>query len=607
MITRAFQELLRSLPLMFRGLALVWNAARGWTLLWGALILLQGLIPALQVYLTKLLVDRLATITLSADILSSPVLPLVATLALTFILSQMVSSVSRWVRTVQSELVQDSVHRLIHDKALSLDVAFFEDAETYDLLHRSRVDAISQPVVLLESMGTIAQNSITLIALAVMLAAYSPLLPLLLVLSALPGLWTVGRYVLKEHRWRTENSANERRARHYDWMMTDRSSVAEMRLFALGDFHQNAFSRVRGALRQGRFALAAGEMKSEFAAGAVAWLGGLAGILWILRQVLQGAAKLGDLVLCYQAFQQGQKLLRSLLESAGRIYRSTLFLGNLFTFLSLESTMEGGESAASPPEQINQGVQFHHVSFAYPGSDRSVLADFSLTLPARSVTAIVGHNGAGKSTLIKLLCRFYDPDAGSVTVDGLDIRRFDIAALRRMITVLFQEPVRYNATAGENIAMGDLTAGDDSGRIVAAAVAAGADRPIERLPKRYDNVLGKWFGGAELSAGEWQRIALARAFVRNAPLIILDEPTSAMDSWAESDWLKRFCDLVSGHTALMITHRFTTAMHADMIHVMHDGRIIESGTHSQLVAAGGLYAVSWKQQMQEMGGVLPTP
>jgi len=600
MISKALQELLHCLPLIWRGLALVWSAARGWTALWTTLLLVQGLLPAGQVYLIKLLVDQLSTPGRSAADLPPSVLSLVVILAISVILSQIVSSLTRWVRTVQAELVQDSIHCLIHDKALLLDVAFFEDAESYDLLHRARVDAIAQPVALLESLGVVVQNSITLLVLAGMLASYSPLLPLILVASALPGLWSVGRYVLKEHQWRLENTANERRARHYDWMLTDRVCVAEMRLFDLGRFHQDVFRNIRTHLRQGRLGLAVGEMKAEFAAGSVAWLGGVCGMAWILRRVVSGAARLGDLVLCYQAFQQGQKLMRSLLESAGRIYRSTLFLQNLFAFLSLQSKFAPPVDSLPATPSVVAGIQFSGVTFSYPESERRVIADFSLTLPADSVTAIVGHNGAGKSTLIKLLCRFYDPDAGSIMFDGVDIRSFKPAELWKKITVLFQEPVRYNATAGENIAMGDIDSKPDHLRIKTAAVAAGADVPIKRLPKGYDNLLGKWFGGAELSAGEWQRIALARAFIRNAPIIVLDEPTSAMDSWAESDWLGRFRELTEGHIALMITHRFTTAMHADVIHVMQEGRIIESGNHQQLVDLGGYYAESWLQQMKEL-------
>jgi ATP-binding cassette subfamily B protein len=248
---------------------------------------------------------------------------------------------------------------------------------------------------------------------------------------------------------------------------------------------------------------------------------------------------------------------------------------------------------------MQEGICFEQITFRYPGSERVALQDFNLTVPAGQVAAIVGANGAGKSTLVKLLCRFYDPEAGQITLDGINIRDMSLAELRRLITVLFQWPVPYHATAGQNIALGDVQAAPSAAEIAAAARGAGAHEVIARLPREYDTLLGKWFAdGTELSGGEWQRIALARAFLRRAQIVVLDEPTSFMDSWAEAEWLARFRALVHGRTALIITHRFTTAMCADVIHVMQNGQIVESGSHDDLLARGGLYAQSWAAQMR---------
>jgi ATP-binding cassette subfamily B protein len=602
MIRRIQQELFKCAPLIGKGLRLVWQAARGWTIAWSVLLLVQGLIPAAQVYLTKITVDFLAAdiSSLNTSATLSRAWPPMVMIGLLWIFSQLVASLIRWVRAAQAELVQDSIHSLIHVKALELDVAFYENPESYDLLHRAKVDALTQPIALLESIGVVIQNSVTLVVLAGMISLYSWWLPLLLIGSALPGLWSVGRYVLREHTWRVANTSKERHSRYYDWILTDRNSAAEMRLFDLGDFHTSTFRALRAELRAGRLHLVRQEMTSELFAGSIAWAGGIAGMVWLLLRVSHGLAKLGDLILCYQAFLQGQKLLRSLLESAGRIYRSTLFLENLFTFLAQKPQIIVPHRQTTLPSPLRKGITFEQVTFRYPGSEHAALSGFSLELPAGKSTAIVGHNGAGKSTLIKLLCRFYDPEAGRILLDGIDIKLFDPATLRQAITVLFQEPVRYHTSAAENIAMGDRSASDNQAQIHAAAVAAGAAGPIERLPHGYDTVLGKWFGGAELSVGEWQRLALARAFLRNSSIIALDEPTSAMDSWAEADWLSRFRELTEGHTAIMITHRFTTAMHADMIHVMEGGTITESGTHDLLVSSGGHYAESWRVQMREI-------
>jgi ATP-binding cassette subfamily B protein len=311
-------------------------------------------------------------------------------------------------------------------------------------------------------------------------------------------------------------------------------------------------------------------------------------------------AKLGDLVLCYQSFQQGQKLMRSLFESAGKIYRSTLFLESLFEFLAVAPGITSPPDPVAPLATVREAIRFDRVSFRYPGNTHYALQDFNLTLPGGKITAIVGHNGAGKSTLIKLLCRYYDPECGSVSIDGIPLDEFALRDLRAMMTVLFQESVHFHTTVTENIAVGDLASAPGPERIIAAANNAGAAEPISRLPDGYDTVLGKMFGGGELSVGEWQRIALARAFLRNAPIVILDEPTSAMDSWAENAWISRFREMTRGKTVLIITHRFTTAMHADIIQVLEGGRVTEAGTHQQLVTLGGHYAQSWQTQMKEL-------
>lgn len=573
-------------------------------MLWALLLLGQGLLPAALVYVTKLVIDLLTPLVADpsrVSVVLSNGWPVFTLIPVLWISGQVVASLIIRVRTVQSELVQDHIHALIHDKAIDLDLAFFDSPSSYDLLHRARVDAISQPLVLLESIGSLLQNGVTLASLALLLATYAVWLPLLLVATALPGLWAVGRQVIREHRWRIANTANERRARYHDMILTDQKAAPEVRLFGLGDHHRNVFTTLRAQLRQGRLALAKSAMWAELAAGTLSWVGGVTGVGWMLFRLLKGGARLGDLVLCYQSFLQGQRLMRALFESAGRIYRSSLFLENLFEFLRVESRLPLPSDPTPTPRKIRTGIRFENVCYRYPGADRFVLEDFNLFLPAAGITAIVGHNGAGKSTLIKLLCRFYDPLGGRVTLDGQDLRNFCPAELRRQITVLFQDPMRFHATAAENIAVGDIDAQPGMKRIVQAAQAAGADGSVQRLPRGYETMLGKWFGSAELSIGEWQRLALARAFLRDAPIVVLDEPTSAMDSWAENDWLARFRSMCRGKTVLIITHRFTTAMHADTIHVMESGRIIESGTHRQLVGIGGLYAESWNAQMQEVG------
>ena len=305
-------------------------------------------------------------------------------------------------------------------------------------------------------------------------------------------------------------------------------------------------------------------------------------------RALDGLLTLGELALFYVAFRQGQLMMRTLLGNVGDIYRNILFLGDLFEFLGLEPSVADPDKPTDPPQNLARGIDFCDVSFRYPGSEKSVIDDFALSIPAGKITAIVGPNGSGKSTLLKLICRLYDPQAGRITLDGVDLKSLRIEDVRNLITVLFQQPVQFSVTAAENINFGDLDSRDGMQQIERAATAAGAHDVIRKLPDEYETILGKWFeGGAELSVGEWQRVALARAFLRRAPIILLDEPTSAMDSWAESDWMKRLRDLAREQTVVIITHRFTTAMRTDNIYVMDGGRIVESGSHDELLALGG--------------------
>ena len=595
MLLSQINDFFRQLPAGRRALALVWGAARWWTLAWGVLLIGQGMIPAGLALLLRALVNHLV-----ASRQWASVAPPALGIAGLWIAGQLLSSALSWVREVQAERVQDEVHRLIHVQALRLDLAFYDHPESYDQLHRARVDAISQPLALLESLGTLVQSGLGFLVLAGILFTYAGWLPLLLVSTAIPGLLLVARHTLKEHRWNLEHTSQERRARYLDWLITERSAAAELRLFDLGTYHRKAFESLRESLREGRLRLVREGAVTELEAGFLAWAGSLAGLGWMLHRTLIGRVGLGDLLLCFQAFQQCQVLLRSLLEGAGKIYRSLLFVENLDEYLGLRPAILPGPAGESGLP-VEDSIRFEGVGFTYPGGFHPALDGFNLEIPKGKVVALVGHNGAGKSTLVKLLCRFYDPDAGRILLDGVDLRELDLVALRRRIAVLFQDPVHYHASVRENIAFGDLEGLSDLPRVRQAAQDAGALEPIERLPGEFEALLGKWFGGAELSGGEWQRIALARAFFRRASLVILDEPTSSMDSWAEQDWLGRFRTLTAGRTALMITHRFTTAMHTDIIHVLDKGRVVESGTHGELVALGGAYAGSWAAQMREIG------
>ena len=598
LLSSKLRKALAQLPYLPRALKLVWEVARTWTSAWIVLLIVQGLLPAATVYLTKLVVDGVVVAVRIGG--SWPqirhVLVLLLLLGGVLVLMEVVRNIINWVRAVQAELLQDHITALIHEKSVTADLAFYELADYYDHLHRARVEARYRPVALLGNLGALLQNSITLIAMGAILIPLGPWLALSLLLSTLPAFYVVLYYALEEYQWRQRTTADDRRAWYYDWIMTSAEAAAEIRLFGLGKHFQSNYKGLRERLRGERLQLTRRQGLAELAASLLAMLimGAALGIM--MWRALLGFVTLGELALIYVAFNQGQGLMRTLLENAGQLYGNSLFLGNLFEFLALKPLVVDGAQGKAPEVRI--GIDFKDVSFSYPDASGKALDNFTMTIPHGKIVALVGPNGAGKSTLLKLLCRFYDPNEGTIEIDGKDLKEIATADLRRLITVLFQQPFHYNTTVRENVRYGDLDLQASAQQIEAAIKAAGAEEIVARLPQQEQTLLGRWFaGGTELSVGEWQRIALARAFLRSAPIIILDEPTSALDPWAEADWLERFRQLAAGRTSIIITHRFTTAMHADVIHVMDRGRIVESGSHQRLLEQSGLYAESWSRQM----------
>ena len=591
------RKAMAQLPYLPRALKLVWLVARRWTIVWIALLIVQGLLPAATVYLTKLVVDGVVASVRNGS--SWPnvrhVLLVLLLLGGILLLMEIVRNAINWVRTVQAELLQDHITSLIHEKSVTADLAFYELSDYYDHLHRARTEARYRPVALLGNLGALLQNAITLVAMGAILIPLGPWLALALLVSTLPAFYVVVHYALAEYQWRQRTTTDDRRAWYYDWIMTTAEAAAELRLFGLGGYFQRNYQGLRQRLRGERLQLMRRQGIAELGASLIALVIIGAALGWMVWKALHGLVTLGELALIYAAFNQGQGLMRTLLENAGQLYGNSLFLGNLFEFLALKPLVTDGRGRKV--NDVRVGIEFKRVSFSYPDASGKALDDFSMTIPSGKIVAIVGPNGAGKSTLLKLLCRFYDPESGAIEIDGNDLREIATDDLRRLITVLFQQPFHYNTTVRENILYGDLNLKSSNSEIQNAIRAAGAEEIVTRLPKKEQTLLGRWFaGGTELSVGEWQRIALARAFIRHAPIIILDEPTSALDPWAEADWLERFRELAHGRTAIIITHRFTTAMHADVIHVMDRGQIVESGSHHRLLEQSGLYAESWSRQ-----------
>ena len=582
-----------------RALQLIWSASGTLTLTWLGLLVLQGLLPVATVYLTKPLVDGLqAVIGQGASWQAvQPVLGVGAAMVVLLLLSELLKVALQLIGFYQAELVQDQVNDLIHVRAASVDMGRYETADFLDRLYRVRQDASNRPLALLEGAGSLLQNLVTVVGIGALLLSYGLWLAVALLAGTVPAFIVVLRATRRYHDWWTETTTDRRRTHYYGDLLTGAPFAAELRLFSLGEHFRTAYRDLRLRLRTDRLALMRRQTFARLGAESLAMLTTAGTIGWMLRRALLGLATLGDIALFYQAFQRAQALIRSLFGNINQLYSNSLFLENLFEFLDLQPQLVAPASPVVLPARVQTEVRFTNVTFRYPNTERLALDRFDLTVPAGQTVAIVGANGAGKSTLIKLLARFYDPESGRIEIDGIDLRQVSPNDLHRLLTIMFQSPVSYQGTARENIAMSDLLATGDSARLEAAARDAGAHDLISALPNGYDTLLGKAFaGGTELSGGEWQRIGMARAYYRRSSLIVLDEPTSQLDSWAESEWFERFRHLAGGATALIITHRLSIARRADMIHVMEQGRIVESGTHEALRQLGARYAQSWAAQ-----------
>ncbi len=595
---------LRNLPPLFR---LVWQTSAPLTASNLALRLVRALLPLAMLYVGKLVIDevvRVAGAGLAFDglggwLAGGALDRLLLLLLVEFGLAVLTDLLGRAVALTDSllgDLFTNATSVRLMEHAATLDLEDFEDADFYDRLERARRQTTGRMVLVSQVFGQL-QDLVTIASLAAGLVVFAPWLILLLLLALVPAFLGEAHFNAQSYSL-TYAWTPERRELDYLRMVGASAETAkEVKIFGLNAFLTDRYRALSDAFYRANRALAVRRAAWGGVLAAVGTLGYYAAYAYIVYRTAQGAFSLGDLTFLAGSFARLRSLLEGLLTSFSTVAGQALYLEDLFSFFEIRPEIVSPPDPHPFPQPIREGFVFEDVGFRYPGAERWAVRGLSFTLRAGEALALVGENGAGKTTLVKLLARLYDPDEGRILLDGVDLRRYDLDDLRANVGVIFQDFVRYHLSAADNIAVGRIEARGDRPRVETAAARSLADAVIARLPEGYEQMLGRRFqSGVDLSGGEWQKVALARAYMRDAQVLILDEPTAALDARAEYEVFQRFKDLTEGKTAVLISHRFSTVRMADRILVLEGGRLVEIGTHEALLAARGPYAALFELQ-----------
>lgn len=582
-----------------RMLSLTWQASPGWTLLAAAAMLAEIFFGLAVLYLIKQLVDVLtASLEGGGGGDASSALFWVALTGASTIAYLAARAAASLCRQAQGLKVADHVDYRLHDSAVRADLAFFESPRYFDTLRRARQAGNQRPAQVVGNLLMMVKSAVMLAAVIALIVTIHPLLLPLLAVATVPMLWARLRFTRRLYTWDRERTQDQRRAGYLDWLLTTDQHAREVRQNRIGRLLRDRYATLRGRLRRERFAIHRRQAGWELVAGLVSTALFFAALAWLVGRTAAGATSVGDLVLFLMVFQRAQSTGQELVHQISRFFEDRLYIDLLFELLDIRPTIVTPAEPAALPSPGREGLRFESVSFAYPGTETTVLHDIDLALRPGEITALVGANGSGKTTLIKLLCRLYDPDAGRITLEGTDIRDFDPADYRSLLGVVFQDFARYALSARDNIHFGEIHQPADSVRFDEAARRAGAGELIAGLPLGLDTPLSRMFDdGRELSIGQWQRIALARSlFSQRARFIVLDEPSSALDPAAEAELFNNLRERIEGRGALIISHRLSTLQQADHVCVLDKGRIVERGSHAELLAGGGCYAGLFEEQ-----------
>jgi ATP-binding cassette subfamily B protein len=599
-------ELTRSFLGVFRysgrAIELVWSTSHALTVALALLTLTAGLLPAGVAYVGAHIVDAVVNAskvwTASG---SAPLRSVFEWVALEGVLVASLAGAQRGLSMCQSLLraqLGQRVNVMILEKALTLELAHFEDSEFYDKLTRARREASSRPLSLVTRTFGLAQNAISLVSYGTLLFQFSPWAVAVLLLAGLPSFFAETKFsgdAFRLFRWR---SPETRMQLYLETVLAREDHAKEVKLFGLGPLLLGRYRDIFDKLYRDDRDLTVRRESWGFGLGLLGTLTLYGAYAWIAASTVVARITLGQMTMYLMLFRQGQAAVSAMLSAIGGMYEDNLYLSTLYEYL--ETPVPPATGTVQCGAKPDDGIRFEQVSFTYPGAGEPALHDINLHIRPGESLALVGQNGSGKTTLIKLLTRLYSPDSGRILLDGTDLREWDEAELLQRIGVIFQDFARYQMRVGENVGAGDVSHFEDEARWREASDKGMASDFIDNLPAGFETQLGKWFReGRELSGGQWQKIALARAFMRSrADILVLDEPTAAMDAAAEATIFEHFRELAGGRIAILISHRFSTVRMADQIIVIQDGRIVERGNHEQLIAQDGHYAHLFSLQAQ---------
>lgn len=595
---KGFLESLQALKLLPPFFKMIWRTSPGLTF-WNIVIrLLKAAIPVSQLYVAKLIIDEVIRLISAPEKDFYQLWWYVGIELGLAVFSEIFNRLISLTDALLGDLYANHSSVELMHKASTLDLGMFEDSEFYDKLERARRQTTGR-VVLMSMVLSQLQDLITIFFLGAALVVFEPWLILILAVAVLPSFLSEAYFSRSSYSLVRSWTPQRRELDYLRYIGASVETAKEMKVFGLDKFVTGRFGKIASEYFLANRSLAIRRTIWGTILQILSVLAYYGAYVLIILRTVAGALTVGDMTFLSGSFNRLQNQLQNLLSNFTRITESAMYLQDYFDFLAIDPKIKDDKDAVDPPLTIKEGISFTNVGFQYPGTEIWAVRNLSFTLRAGEKLALVGENGAGKTTLVKLLARMYDPGEGSITLDGIDIRKFKIEKFRRMIGVIFQDYVRFSFIASENVAVGQIEDAKNENKIQQAAEKSLADPVIQKLPGGYNQMLGRRFAeGIDLSGGEWQKVALARAYMRDAQIVILDEPTASLDARAEFEVFKRFAELTKGKTAVIISHRFSTVRMADRILVLKNGQMLEIGTHEELLASNGLYAELFNLQAQ---------